>query len=215
MTSQPSPTAGKRKDPSLKFLTRDEVRRLLKGPLEACQERDYYLLALTYILGLRGGEVVLLRPEHFHAEHVLVPTLKKKSSAAGYPRCQMTNLPLVPVPILWSANVVRAAREWAGPRRIWMFPSGMNSTSHMSTRTYRTTFRRWSAVAGLHPDISAHSLRHSAGSHIQEAVKDVVLIRDFLRHSNVSITSTYLHTTKSSMDDARAKIRRLHHASRG
>lgn len=41
---------------------------------------------------------------------------------------------------------------------------------------------------------SAHWFRHSAGSHLASTVTDLVMVRDHLRHEDISTTSRYLHT---------------------
>lgn len=199
-----------RKPASLKYLSRRQVQTLLEGPHRLGEERDFYLLALLYFGALRASEVTLLRPAYLRVDYgeLLVPSAKKKRAAPGEGIEPSTGRPLVPIPILHGQEIFAAAKDWAGERAL-LFPSPSSDEKPLSTRQVRFTFRRWANVAKIDKRVSAHSLRHSAGSHIQDALNaagfeaDVVLVRDFMRHSNVAVTSTYLHSTPAKIRRAR------------
>jgi integrase len=201
-----------------KFLSRDAVGALLEGPRKAGRSRDYYLLSLAYYLALRGGEVNRLRPEHFNAAdgEVYVPTEKRKVRK-GMITCPHSGMPLIRIPILFGDKVIEAALNWAREAKSeWLFPSRTVPGKPITTRQVRLTFKMWAKAAGLDPQVSAHSLRHSAGTHVNEIAGSRirtaggdphVLVRDFMRHSDISITSIYLHSLSGSVDAARAAMR--------
>ncbi len=188
------------------------------GPYRAGRERDYYLLSLTYYLALREVETTWLRPEHFHLDEgeVHVPTAKRKPRK-GEPVDRITRKLLLSVPVLFGEDVMRAALSWAGRQgSTWLFPSRCKSDSPITTRQFRRTFHLWSKAAALPPEVSAHSLRHSAGTHVYEIAggkiraaggDPIVLVRDFMRHTDVKTTDIYLHSTPTTIDAARAALR--------
>lgn len=197
------------KPASLKFLDRRVVLNLLEHPRTHKKARDYFLLSLSYCLALRVCEAVALQAKYLRPEYgeVLVPTAKRKPRR-GDMIDESTGRPLVAVPILFGAHIVQAAKRWAGTRK-FLFPARGTETP-ISTRQATYTFHRWAKVAGLDRRVSPHSLRHSAATFVQEVVgDDIVLVRDFLRHSNVATTSEYLHKTPQALEKARERFRSL------
>lgn len=194
---------------SLKFLDRRVVLQLLEHPRTHKKARDYYLLALSYCLALRISEAVSLQTKHLRPEYgeVLIPSAKRKPRR-GDMVDEHTGRPLITVPILFGAHIVKAAKRWAGDREFLFTARGTNKPISARQGTY--TFHRWSKIAGLDLRVSPHSLRHSAATFVQEVVgEDVVLVRDFLRHSNVATTNEYLHKTPQKLDQARERFRSL------
>ena len=73
-----------------------------------------------------------------------------------------------------------------------VFPSRWDR--FFSHRAVQCAMVRFGEAAGiprykLHP----HALRHSLGTHLDEAGVSPVIIRDIMRHANLSTTSIYLH----------------------
>lgn len=191
---------------------------LLEGPRAASRHRDYYLLSLCYYLALRGGEVAAMRPEYIDVDsgEAYVPSEKRKAKR-GQPVCEYTKRPLLKIPILFGDEVLRAAVRWSqGHGSAWMFPSRFNREKPISTRQVRLTWRLWARAAGLDARVSAHSLRHSSGTHVNEVAAariqkaggdPLVLVRDFMRHADIRTTSIYLHSTPSMVKAARDAMR--------
>lgn len=178
-----------------KFLTREQLKALLEKARTEGSSRDYYLLALLWYFGLRSSEVVVLRREHFDMERceLNVPTVKKRKTKHAWLADGATGRPLLPVPFLGGPvqqRVVESLLEW-GRGREWLFPG--RKVGPMTTRAVRSIFARWARAAGLSDRFHPHSLRHTAGSMLYELTEDVLLVRDFLRHSSVTVTDTYLH----------------------
>lgn len=206
------PSAGYQKPESAKFIPAPEVALLLRAPMEAGAVRDGHLFACLFFLACRVGEAVLLRPEHFDLAHgcVRVPTLKKRRAkktkmveAAGRTTytppteearaaARAAPPPLIEVPVLPEAEgPLAAVAAWAAGRA-WCFPGG-RAGRPITVRLAETRFALWRDALKLDHAYTSHSLRHSCGSLLAERTKDPVLVRDFLRHSNVSTTNTYLH----------------------
>lgn len=199
-----------------KHLTADQVQLLLNGPRMAGRERDYYLLSLAYYLALRGGEAVVLKPEHLNlrSSYAHIPSEKRKPRK-GQPVCPSTGRPLLRIPILFGDSVISAALQWAERNPSpsgFMFPSRVDPSKPITTRQFRLTFRLWAKAASLPEEVSAHSLRHSAGTHVYASAgakirasgaDPLVLIRDFMRHANIATTSIYLHSSPDTIEAAR------------
>lgn len=209
---------GRFKSEQHKHLSPEQVVALLDGPRRAGRERDYYLLSLAYYLALRGGEAVCLRPEQLSVTtaEAWIPSEKRKPKR-GQKVCHYTGRPIIRMPILFGDSVIRAADAWHERSKTdsssgWMFPSRSDPKRPISSRQFRLTFRLWAKAAGLPEEVSAHSLRHSAGTHVFETAGSsirragadpVVLVRDFMRHANIATTSLYLHSTPGMVNAAR------------
>ncbi len=200
------------KPESAKYIAADQVALLLRAPMEAGCARDAHLFACMFYLALRVGEAVLLKPEYFDLTHgcVRVPTLKKRRAkktksvdaegrtiytpptAEAMAAARLTAPPLVEVPVFPEAmDPLAAVAAWSAGRE-WCFPGG-KARRPITTRLAEVRFALWRDALKLDHAYTAHSLRHSCGSMIAALTKDPVLVRDFLRHSNVSTTNVYLH----------------------
>lgn len=216
------PPRGSIKPQSAKFLTREQVRLLLAGPLAFGEMRDYYLLCALYYLALRDVEAVSLRPAHFvHLSRasMMIPTAKRKRHRCG-DRCgdpcpyaekwdprkhrvvdRIADRPLLEIGVIGGGEILADMVTWAGDRT-WVFPAqraggrAKEGDEHLSVRSVQRIYRRWASVAELDDATTPHTLRHSALSILidREGVPPQV-VRDFARHSNISVTDTYIHST--------------------
>lgn len=176
-----------------KFLTRDQVLKMLEKARTSRGVRDYYLLAACFLLALRIGEAVALRSALFRLDdevpHVLIPTEKRRPKRHVVDN--YTGRPLLRVPILDGLPVLRSMQSW-GSRRRWMFEGGSSSRC-LSSRSGSRIFKRWAAEVGMPRVVSSHSLRHTAVSLLWRRTRDLALCRDFARHSSLKVTSEYVH----------------------
>ena len=184
---------GSHKPEAAKFLTREQVAALLEAAEK--RTRDYFLLATTFYLALRVGEVVVLGPMHFRLpfRDVMIPT-EKRRIRKGQPLDKRTGRPLYPVGVMSGLDVLGRLLEWAGDRE-WIFQATKGRVAGpMSTRTAQSIFKRWAGVAGIDPIYSIHSLRHTACSLLYQATKNLVTVKEFARHSLITTTSVYAHS---------------------
>lgn len=199
------PPKGSRKSERAKYIPAEEVSLLLTAPREAGALRDHYFLSTLFYCGLRIGECVILRPEHFDLAHdcMQIPTLKKRTKDAQGNKIKV--IPLKEIPVFPEAKpLLQAVKDWAGNRE-WVFP-GQAAGKHLTTRTGENIFARWTAALKLDKAYTPHSLRHTACSMIAEMTKDPILVRDFARHGNVSTTNVYLHRSLKRWNIAKGSL---------
>ena len=72
----------------------------------------------------------------------------------------------------------------------------------LSTRSVRRKVSKYLAKAGLDPDISPHTLRHSFATHLLDNGADLRSVQELLGHQSLSTTQVYTHLTAQRMHDA-------------
>jgi len=69
----------------------------------------------------------------------------------------------------------------------------------LSTRSVRRKVSKYLAQAGLDPNISPHTLRHSFATHLLDNGADLRSVQELLGHQSLSTTQVYTHLTSQRM----------------
>jgi len=72
----------------------------------------------------------------------------------------------------------------------------------LSTRSVRRKVSKYLVKAGLDPDISPHTLRHSFATHLLDNGADLRSVQELLGHQSLSTTQVYTHLTAQRMHQA-------------
>jgi site-specific recombinase XerD len=187
-----------------RFLTAEQMLRLLDAPLAECQEqsanadaqpekidstvflRDRAILETIYSCGLRISELCGLRVEDLNLSERLVRVRgkgkKERLSPIGAPALHAieqywSKLPRMPErnePVFWSLSSKAVA---------------------VSPQVVQKRLKAYLARAGLDPAITPHKLRHSYATHLLDRGADLRSVQELLGHAHLVTTEVYTHVT--------------------
>ena len=180
-----------------KFLSEDEVRKLLETPdiTTLLGARDRAMLETMYSTGVRVSELVDLNIADidFVGEALHVRGKGKKERVT----------PISPTALAWIRRYMDMRR--ADPRSVSFDQQALFVNKHgqrLSTRSVRRKLDKYLAICGLDPAVSPHTLRHSFATHMLNRGADLRSVQELLGHQSLSTTQIYTHVTTDRMKQA-------------
>jgi integrase/recombinase XerC len=184
-----------------KALSQAQACELLDQPAEGKTPlRDRALLELMYSAGLRASEIVGINVSDLDLKElsVLVRGKGNKQRVALFGEtCRTAVLDYI-------------EGERAHP--LQSDPLFTNSKgARLTTRTVQKVVKRWALRAGLAPEVSPHTLRHSFATHLLDGGADLKSVQQLLGHESLSTTQIYTHISvemlKKAVEDAHPRSR--------
>lgn len=180
------------------FLTVEEVDRLLRQPSSETGKgiRDKAMLELLYATGMRVSELLNLQTEDINLSF-------------GYVICHDSEKERV-LPI---GNVSRDALVRYMDKARKLFVKDTKETAlftncsgkAMSRQGFWKVLKGYAEAAGIHRDITPHTLRHSFAVHMLQNGADIKSVQEMLGHSDISSTQVYLGLDPVKMRDVYMK----------
>ena len=175
-----------------KFLTEDEINRLLAAPDISTEEgiRDRAVLEIMYASGLRVSELVNLKQPDIDL-------------LAGLVKCHGKGNKERRVPLGKSA--IHWLQQYAAVRAGYGKQSAPNVFLHRGRPFTRQ--RAWSMIkrhaekVGI-KNVSPHTLRHSFATHLLQHGADSRSVQALLGHSDISTTQIYTQMTDMHLSSA-------------
>ncbi len=204
-TSDISPPAATSHLP--RFLTEDEVNRLLEGaPTETFDAlRDRAMLELMYACGLRVSEAVIVALGELDFERGLLLCRGKGD--------KQRKIPVGRACLQWLERYVSVRRRLPAAakkgERLFITEKGTTLTRQYVWRMI--TLRAQSmGLLGVTP----HTLRHSFATHLMQRGADSRSVQSLLGHSDLSTTQIYTHVTDQRLraiyDDHHPRAKKGH-----
>lgn len=189
---------GKRKKSLPKFLTRDEIERIIAAAAsqnDKSHQRAVVMLKLMYACGLRVSELVSLPVSCFNesAKQILV---KGKGSKER----------LIPI----ADEALQTLLSWLKLRELmlkgrksnFLFPSFKSESGHFTRFGFFKEIKNLAIVAGIAPTrVTPHVLRHSFATHLLDKKADLRAVQAMLGHEDISTTQIYTHVTSDNLID--------------
>ena len=187
-----SPCRAERKLPAI--LSNHEVDLFLEQPDPSDSKgcRDKAMLELLYATGIRVSELISLDVEDLNL-------------SASFLRCRGRSKERV-VPLYKGA--VRAMAAYINDVRPQLLENpgetalfvNMNG-ERMSRQGFWKIVKCYQDKAGIHKDITPHTLRHSFAAHLLENGADLKSIQEMLGHADISATQIYAQVINQRLRD--------------
>ena len=184
-----------------KAMSLDQTTELLDQPESGKSPlRDRALLELMYAAGVRASEVVgvNLSDIDFAETTILVRGKGNKQRLTLFGSTCKTAL----LDYMSGERVPHTIGE----------PLFTNKDGKpLSTRTVQNVVKRWALRAGLSPEVSPHTLRHSFATHLLDNGIDLKSVQQLLGHESLATTQIYTHISierlKKTVDEAHPRSR--------
>ncbi|MBK9117547.1 MAG: site-specific integrase [Betaproteobacteria bacterium] len=164
------------------YLTTEECRRLLDAAKADDNQQIYPFILIGLKTAMRRMEILRIRREHVDlaGRTIFIPKAK-----AGMRMQPITG------PLAEFLEGYLAALPKDTP---WLFPSPTSAAGH--TTDVRKAFRRAVVAAGPDPDrILRHALRHTAITHMVQALVNLPTVKIFSGHKTLAMVERYAHAS--------------------
>ncbi len=179
-----------------KDLSEQDVEALIQAPdtETALGLRDRAMLEVLYACGLRVTELLNLRLELINLKQGYLRIVGKGNKERL--------VPLGQVACKWVERYLTESR----PQLYKTATDYLFLTQHggiMSRQNFWYAIKRYALQAGIHVELSPHTLRHAFATHLLNHGADLRVVQMLLGHSDLSTTQIYTHV-------AQARLQQLH-----
>ena len=178
-----------RQDPAYNVLTEEELQRMLNAA-RADNYRDYVLLAVMAGCGLREAEVVGLKLSDFKDagnETVMLRVFGKGDKIRNVP-ISPDLWRLVQRFVLLTGRSLNSHTDARKP----LLTSRVGKDKPLTTRSVQNIVKKYVRAAGITKPISPHSIRHTVGTNMAVNEAPLLVIQQFLGHSDPKTTLRYI-----------------------
>ena len=175
-----------------KFLTEDEMNRLLTAPDVSTEQgvRDRAMLELMYAAGLRVSELLSLRQTDLDILAGLVVCHGKGS--------KQRRVPIGKSAIHWLQQYAAVKASYEKSTSTYFF---LNRGKPLSRQLAWALIRGYAVQVGI-KNVSPHTLRHTFATHLIQRGADSRSVQALLGHSDLSTTQIYTHITDRHLRSA-------------
>ncbi len=167
-------------------VSEEKIIKLLESwmPENTFEIRNKAIIETLYSTGIRVSELVGIKIKDINVERREIKVLGKGNKERIVP---------LGAPAFNAIFQYLQIREKFHPQSDHLFvtKSGRKLTRDMVWRIVNNTFKKLSALYGIHP----HTLRHSFATHMLSNGADLRSIQELLGHENISTTEIYLNLT--------------------
>ena len=177
-------------------LTQEEVAKLIGSA--ATQLHRLILMAL-YATGMRRTELTQLKIADIDTQRMII-----------HIRCGKGRKDR---DVMLSPKLLEALRQyWRSLKRkpkVWLFPGATTRADieqPMDSKVVWQACQRAAQRAGIDKAIHPHTLRHSFATHLLEAGTDIRTIQVLLGHSDLKVTTIYLHLSRQRLQETASPL---------
>jgi len=192
-----------RKEKTVKFLTLEQIERLLLAPNtnNLIGLRDRAILETLFSTGLRIAELVALNREQF-------VNIKDKNEyelsiigKGGHPRVVFFSERA----LFWLKKYLKTRKDKEKPLFI-NYRAKKGSEPRLTVRSIERIVKKYAVLAGIPIFTTPHTLRHSMATDLLAKGVDLRIIQEFLGHRDISSTQIYASVTNKQLREIHRKF---------
>jgi site-specific recombinase XerD len=187
-------------DPSpIKFLSEDDLAKLLKSPDSATKEglRDKVILELLFSTGLRVSELASLNTDQINLK-------RREFSVVGKGNKERVVF-ISDTAASYLDGYLAARTDTYSPLFIRYQghedPSEKGENMRLTTRSIQRIVEKYVKQTGLTIKATPHTLRHSFATDLLANGADLRSVQEMLGHSNIATTQIYTHVTNRQLKE--------------
>ena len=186
------------------YLTVEETRCLLEAPDPShdLYWRDRAILEVLYASGMRVSELTGLTLTLVDLDEGFATVFGKGAKERFVP----LGAPALRALRRYLADIRPALDRGRGKGVVFLTARGRP----MGRETVWRVVRKAAERAGLHRDVSPHTLRHTFATHLVEGGADLAAVQELLGHVDISTTEIYTHVDRAYLRD----VHRRYHPRR-
>lgn len=187
----------------LKVLARQVRKDGREDPLkEYMAFRDIAILEVLYSTGARVSEVASLQRS---GVDLLSGVVRVRGKGKKERLCPLGRKAADSLREMWARGDMMSKDVSGSTRRTEPVFQNVKGGA-ITSRSIERMMKKYLLEAGLNPDLTPHTLRHSFATHMLDAGADLRSVQELLGHSSLSTTQIYTHITvdrlKRVYDDA-------------
>jgi site-specific recombinase XerD len=192
------------KDHSLKFLSEDQMVRLLNQPLNSAKSglRDRSILELLFSTGLRVSELVSLNREQINLKTREFGVIGK----GGRSRVVF----ITKQAAIWIDKYFKARMDHYKPLFIRSLRPNeiglVDEKVRLTARSVQNIVKKYVRQANLPVAATPHTLRHSMATDLLQRGADLRSVQELLGHKNIATTQIYTHITDARLREVHEKF---------
>jgi site-specific recombinase XerD len=187
-----------RKEKTVKFLTLEQIEKLLLTPNVETKEglRDRAILEVLFSTGLRIAELTSLNLEQFKGLGLKKELELGVIGKGKHPRT-----------VYFSERALEWLKKYLKSRSdndkalFTHFRTKMVSEGRLTPRSVERIVKKYATLANIPYFTTPHTLRHSMATDLLNKGVDIRIIQEFLGHRNISTTQIYTHVTNKRLGD--------------
>lgn len=175
------------------YLTDEQCVALLDAAASDQNENVHAFVMVGLHTGMRHAEILSIRREDVDVRKRVIWVPQAKAGAREQPITRDL------------AEYLRERMDMLPPGCEWLFPSPGSASGH--AHTIRKAFRRSAERAGLDPNqITPHTLRHTAVTHLVQAGVDLPTVQRISGHKTLSMVARYAHQSGAHIEAAMDRL---------
>jgi site-specific recombinase XerD len=193
------------KDHSLKFLSEEQMTRLLNQPLNSAKNglRDRSILELLFSTGLRVSELVSLNREQINLNTREFGVIGK----GGRSRVVFITKHAAE----WVDKYLKSRTDHYKPLFIRdLRPKEeiglLDEQTRLTARSVQRLVKKYVRQANLPVAATPHTLRHSMATDLLQRGADLRSVQELLGHKNIATTQIYTHVTDARLREVHEKF---------